>query len=143
MKLFRAQNPQVVDYLKDKLMPDRDTTKNVFAELLKEYMRSNPKECFVVTLWEGEEIKSFIISYIPYKRNHLFIAQVFMDNTLDSKWPKLMFSQLIAFAEKNGLEEIRGETTRNPEACLRKWGFETYSTILSYKTFDTNNVEDI
>ena len=142
MNLFRAKNPQVIDYLKDMLMSDGDTTKEEFAELFREFMTTNPDECFVLTLWDDSEIKGFMMCYIPYKRQHLFIAQAHIDKTLaNTDWTRIAFSHVLAFAENNGLTEIRAETQRSPEAFLRRWGFENYSTTLSYKTFNTDNVE--
>jgi hypothetical protein len=44
-----------------------------------------------------------------------------------------MFGQIQAFAMVKGLGEIRAETTRNPEAFLRKWKFEPYSTVMAFR----------
>ena len=142
MNSFRADNPSVMDEIKPHLIPEPDITKEDFCNEIKSYMKNFPDRIQVLTLWNNEKLVGFCLAYIPNNRSHLFIAQAWVDQSLtNSKWTKIMFDQVKMFAEINDMTEIRAETLRCPETFCRRWGFENYSTIISYDLIERGDID--
>jgi len=132
MRLIRAMNYKVIDAMRPHLIADRDYPLDQMANDLKLYMRARPDEFLALTLWEATELRAFILAYIPPGRKHLYIVQAWADD-VPKEEAELLFEEAKRFAKEHELSEIRAETIRSPEAFARRWGFETYSTIIAYK----------
>ena len=134
MRLLRALNSSVIDAVRDYLIPERDYLVADQVVDLKAFMKAAPDRFLAMTLWDDEaKLKAFLLGYIPPKRDHLFVVQAWADpDTYGTEWPHKLFDEVKNFAIDSGLGEIRAETTRAPKGFLRRWGFEDFSTILSY-----------
>ncbi len=138
MRVIRAQNSDIIEMIEEHLIEDRDYSVKDIKKHLVSYMNESPKEFLAAVLLDHlAEVRGFLLAYIPPERKHLFVLQTWCDHHIaTSEWPKKLFDEVVDFARENNLSEIRGETLRSPEAILRKWGFKTYSTIITYSLED-------
>ncbi|QDP56810.1 MAG: hypothetical protein Unbinned400contig1000_29 [Prokaryotic dsDNA virus sp.] len=139
MNVFRVTNPQAVDLIRDQLLNDDGVSRAQTQMELKAFMESNPADLLFLLATEEEnhkvEVRAFVIAWIPMGRDYLFLHQAFVEPKFSEKYPHVsrsLFSRVVAFAEGNGLRSVRAETTRSPEAFMRKYGFETFSTNLEF-----------
>lgn len=137
MRYIRARATAAVDYMEGKLLPDDDFTEGALVEALKEMLINTPDGVFIGQVWDGDEIRAFVIALAPPSMSHVFVHQAWADPMLEgSKTQDKLFLRLCLWAESIGRGELRAETRRNPEAFLRRWGFTPYSQVLSYNIGD-------
>ena len=138
MRVIRAKNSDIIGMIQDHLIEDKDYTKEAMSKHMTAFMDDSPESFLAAVLIEEPlDIKGFLLAYIPPERKHLFVLQTWCDPELaTTEWPKKLFDEVVSFAKENKLNEIRGETLRSPEAILRKWGFKTYSTVITYELED-------
>jgi hypothetical protein len=138
MKLIRTTSPRVLEFIGPKLDGDSDYSPQQELEDFGQFMVQNPDLCYVGCLFDEEQsplkLCGCFVGFAPPHRSHLFLIQAWLEEwTQTTEWPRKLFDDLQSFARDRGLVEIRGETRRNPEAILRRWGFETLSTVVSFK----------
>jgi hypothetical protein len=116
-----------------KLLPDDDFTEGALVEALKQMLVDTPDDVFIGQVWDGDELRAFVIAFAPPSMRHVFVHQAWADPTLEgSKTQDKLFLRLCLWAESIERRELRAETRRNPEAFLRRWNFVEYSKVLSF-----------
>ncbi|MBE3037690.1 MAG: hypothetical protein IMZ62_02590 [Chloroflexi bacterium] len=121
----------------DKLLPDNDFTEGALVDSLKAMLAQTPNDICIYQAWDGDRLRAFVIAFAPPQMNHVFVHQAWADPTLpDSRVQDRLFDRLCVWAESIDRNELRAETVRNPEAFLRKWGFQPFSAILALKLDD-------
>lgn len=141
MNIFRAENPQAILLIRDHLIDDPGVETYTVAGELMAFMKTSPEKVLLVIITDEVEnkvdIKGFLLAWIPDGRNYLMIHQAhWIDKNFNQEHPKMskkIISMAEAFAELNGLDSLRIETQRSPEAFFRDYGFETLSAVLEYK----------
>lgn len=137
MKFIRVRNSAGVDYMEPRLLPDDDFPVGALVEALKDMLQHTPDGVFICQVWDGDEIRAFVIAFAPPNLAHVFIHQAWADETLQgTEIQDKLFLRLCLWAETLGRSELRAETKRNPEAFLRRWNFKPYSAILSFSVVD-------
>jgi hypothetical protein len=132
MKIVRAQNIVVADILKPFFLDGMDFGREDYAELLKNQMTEFPDETCVLIAFDGDEVIGFLIAWIPISQKHVFIHQTWIQNKdVYKNVGKTFLDILINFCQNLNIEEIRAETTREPNSFLRKYGFKPFSIIIS------------
>jgi len=118
--------------MKDKFI-GMDIPTNTFCEIIKAALVQSPDSTFVAQAWDGEELKAFLIAVDVLLHNHVFVFQAWKSNDAPLEVSDRIFFHLLAWADSLGKNEIRAETQRDTKAFYRRWRFEPYATILSFK----------
>jgi hypothetical protein len=133
MRIFRATNPSVVDFLRGKLLEDSDyLDPEVEIEGLRSSLADFGQQTLVLLAVEGEELEGFIIAMAPQWAKYVFISQASFSPKLSEVEKSKMFLQLIFWAQGLGKADIRGESNKAVDAIWRRWGFKPLRTILSF-----------
>jgi len=143
MRLIEIKNPQGIELLVEFIIGEPDYTREQIAFDTMRWLMESPDDTCVISLWDNENnLMGFGISFIPSGHKHLFISQAWMDpETAQTKWPELMLDHLKTFARLRGLDELRMETKRDARAFARKWGFEPFSTTMTFDLTKENKNE--
>ena len=130
MYLFRATEPRIFNFLDPKLLEDPHYPKKKFVRDFSDFMLREPDKSLVLVLVEEQELIGYLVAAALDEEN-LFIVQVYMDSHIaNTRWPRRVLEETENFARDLRLKRLRAETRRSPEAFLRKWGFETATTII-------------
>lgn len=138
MKIIRANRPEAIDFVADKLIVEEDLSRESQVFLLKDMMAAQPETMFVLQAWEEEpdkepEVKMFLVAYLPRQQNHSFVLQTWADPNLGStELQDRMFSRLIMWTQNAGRVQIRMETARSPKAFMRRWNFREITTVMAF-----------
>ena len=138
MKIIRVQNPVGVDYMKEHLV-DLDVDTETFADGLKAQLVQDIANILILQAWEGDDLIGFLLANNVRNQNHVFLYQAWVDAKGGSDVGDKLFFRLLLWVDLLGKKEVRMETTRSEEAFTRKYGFEKFSSIMSFKIPD--NIE--
>ncbi len=134
MHLFRAQNPLAVDLFRDKIIEEVGMSKDIIADMIKQFMKEAPNTTLCLILLKEEKVLAFLFGFVPYLGKYFHIYQAWAEPEVGpTYWPRYMFSRILAFCDNVEVNEIRCETLRTSKALLRRWNFEKYSQILRYR----------
>lgn len=132
MKVRRWQNPEIIKHLRHYFTEDGSFTRDVIATELFNVMITTPEEIFVVVIFDENDLQGFGIAYVPNNRKYVWLAQVWSKPGIDRKYGKKSMEMIKQWAVQNfNIHEIRFETSRNPKAIKRVWGFKKHSTIMN------------
>ena len=135
MKIIRVQNPVGIDYMKEHFV-DLDIDSEVLSEGLKAQLVQDLTNILILQAWEGDDLIAFIVAQNMRSQSHVFLYQAWVDAKSGGDVGDKLFFRLLLWVDLLGKKEIRMETTRNEEAIIRKWGFEKFSSIMSFKIPD-------
>jgi len=127
MRMFRAKNPYAIDLMASHIDND-DYDPGAISEMLKSMLVQTPEQLFILQLFDGEELKGFLIATNPPLQGHVFVYQAWVDEHVGGTWSMDMFARLKAWTELAGKSEIRLETKRDVDAWFK--GFRLHSYIL-------------
>lgn len=131
--LIRVRSVKFVPLIADNLTFPGIEMREVFLEHLVYAMERNPDSVLVLAEVEDKEINGFVIAHNPGPK-HPFVdlAQVWI--ALGQPWSvgNQMLSRVVLWSLSLGKSYVRGETQRNPDALLRKFGFEPVSQIVKF-----------
>ena len=136
MRISRVQNIEGIDLLAEHLLVEDGVSRESTVELLKQLMQFDPESCCILAAHEEGQIKAFIISAAEPKKSHVFLYQAWADESVPRQVRDKMFIRTCLWADAIGRTEIRTETKRNEESIQRRWGFEHFSTIMSFQIPD-------
>ncbi len=141
MKVFTARDPQAISFIQKHLLGDSDVSKEEFSNLLKDMLTYHKDEIFIPIAVEARkkgdvfepEVVGFVIALASRSQSHVWIAQAWFDDELkDDKVKDLLFIKLVLWTLQQGRREIRGESRRETEQYLSRWGFEPFSETKNY-----------
>lgn len=137
-RFIRAQNTEVLRYLEPHLVEDPDYTKEGFLQYLGDLLVHDRQHTFVLTAFnDKDQLVGFIIAYAPQGMAFTFVYQAWYDQKkVSPDLARLALSKLKNWTDMLGRPRILAETRRNPEACLRKWGFKEVSKTLELKLYE-------
>lgn len=142
MQIVRIKNSMginqcITPYLLDETEEERVS----FAEELKQLIAYD--QLFVMAIIEATDkdvldkdviVHGFVVAISHPNTKHAFIHQAWMSPKLVGReMQDIVFFHLTNWAVGQKKTSIRAETTRKTEAFLRKWKFEPFSAILSFK----------
>ena len=122
MKIIRARSPKAIELISDRFV-NADAS---LAQWLREMIRD--EKLFVLCCIEGDKILSFCVAFAPQNLPYAILYQAWGKEHLDE-----MFLRLQVWCENMGKTAIRAETTRNPDALYRRWGFKHISSVVEYR----------
>lgn len=122
MKLFQATNTAALEYIKDKLRPADGVSKERYLENLALWLVNSPQTIWLTLAFEGDELKAFMVAYLPPQVNFVFISQVWSEqpNTAHD-----LLTRLVEWAESCGRTQLRMESESDHDDYTRAWGFKT------------------
>ncbi len=134
MKVKRTQDPKIIKFLRPYFIEDGAFNRDIIAKELFDIMRSTPDEIFVVVILEQDKICGFAISWLMNDREYIWLAQAWSRSGTDRCYGKEAIEMIKRWASKeHNIHEIRFETSRDPKAITRVWGFEPHATVMSSK----------
>ena len=143
MKIIRVQNPIGIDYMEDFFVDD-DMSKETLGASLKSLLEKDLDNTFVLQAWDGDSLVAFLIAFNLPAQTHVFLYQAWVEYEYSIKVSDKMFFRLLLWTDFLGKDEVRMETVRSEDAITKKWKFEKYSTIMTYKIpedFEFSHVE--
>jgi hypothetical protein len=133
MRVFRAVNPSVVDFLRGHLLEETDfIDPDVELEGLRSALSDFGPQTLVLLAVDGDNLEGFIIAMSPQWAKYVFISQTRFSPKMTEEDKSKMFLQLVFWAQGLGKTDIRGESTKAVDAVWRRWGFMPLRTILSF-----------
>lgn len=140
MNIINATSSAVIDYIKPHLCAEVPTYQEQTAEIIRELLTSQPDKTLVLTIFDNDILKGFVVAYAPDGAEHVLLIDTWMDNDLPgSLWQDKVFLRLCIWADGLGRKKINAETNRNPRALLKRWNFKLLTKIVS---FDLENFEE-
>jgi hypothetical protein len=146
MRIIRITNNAGVDYIAPYLLNDPDVDVESLVAALKWSVNAALDNTYILAAFKevDEDVKvvGFLIAFAPENRRHTFIQQAWVWNKLNEshKLADRMFLALRLWTEGLGRDEIRGETTKEGEALLRRWNFKEISKTVSFSV--SQSIED-
>lgn len=132
MRIIRAINPTAtVEAMKDKFLSDDDY--GDVGEFVRNAMEKSPGATYITQAWDGVDLKAFLVAFAYQDVDHVWLFQAWSDLPADDSTIDRMFLRLCLWTESLGRGEIRGETKRSPKTILRRWKFDKYSEVRSFK----------
>jgi len=145
MRYLRGRSSAAVDFIEPYVLEDPDFPKDEFVARVKDALSNAPETTFVSLAFDDEgeyeneqdRLMAFVIATAQPERDFVFISQAWAREGLEGTevQDRLMF-KLCLWTENIEKTELRAETVRNPKALLRRWGFETISTVVGLKVAD-------
>jgi len=139
MLIIRATKPLVVDYLESHLEGDYHLSKESLADGIRTMIRDSFDDTLVLTAFEGEEIKAFMVGCSEPASDCVVLIQAWSDAPLKT-W-KSMFLRFCLWAEAKGKSYIRAETTRGMEQFLKDFKFQEIARVMSFRVTEENHEE--
>jgi len=135
MRIVRVRTIAGIDYMADKIMvDDLGTPIDQYINCLKQMITAGQDDIFILQVWDGDEIKAFLIALAPASCEHIWVAQTWISPSLaDTKAADRLFLRLLMWSESLGRSEVRMETKRDESAFTKRWNFQTHSVIMSFK----------
>jgi len=134
METKRIKDPVIIKHLRKFFTEDGAFTRDIIAKELFEIMIAVPDEIFVAVSFDGNKIQGFAISWLMDNREYVWLAQVWSKQGSGREHGRIAIDMIKQWAIKEfNIHEIRFETSRNPEAIERAWGFKTHAYIMQGK----------
>ena len=132
MEIKRTQDPKIIKFLRPYFAEDGAFTKDIIAKELFNIMCSVPDEIFVVVIFEQDKICGFAISWLMNDREYVWLAQAYSKPGTNRRYGREAIEMTKRWASKeHNIHEIRFETSRNPAAIERVWGFKPHATVMN------------
>ncbi len=145
MRLVRARNSMVVDYLAPVVLDDPDCPKEVFLETLRAGLRNNIDNFFVAMAYDDTKTELVCEGYIIAANSpvepFVYIIQAWMSPKAENK-TKQVFTALKLWAESKGKKQIQMDTSRDHAAFTRRWGFKVVSYRMSCDLEQLNELDE-
>jgi len=139
MLIIRATKPLVVDYLESHLEGDYHLSKESLADGIRTMLQDSPDDTLVLTAFEGEEIKAFMVGCTDSTSDHVALIQAWSDAPIKT-W-KSMFLRFCIWTEAKGKSFIRAETSRGMEKFLEEFKFQEIARVMSFTVTEENHEE--
>lgn len=131
MDIIRVQDPKIVNELKPLFTEDGMYCRDEIGQEVFGLMTFKPKDIIVLVIRESENLKGFVVATAEPNREYIWIYQAWYDPKCKRKYGKEAINMLKQWAvDEHNAHEIRFETTRNPKAIKRAWGFTVHAYIM-------------
>ena len=125
---FRTQKIEAFELIpeeflqSDELMTYKDKLRFMIEQLV-----TNPDDTFFWILFNKDKLVGFMFAFIVPIGHYCFVEQAHVKNNTPSSQTKKCVVMLEEFCRQKGCKVIKMNTSRNPIAFGRRWGFEVYS----------------
>lgn len=140
MRVFRATNAGVMQYIEPHLVLDSSTDKATFCLQLTDALINAPQSVFVIVAFENEKLLGFLVAIAHAGVSYTYVAQLWTETGVARRFELLVLSRLKAWTESLGRDSIRMETQRDPASFSRRWKFKEISTIMELKIENPNEI---
>lgn len=131
VEIKRTWNIEEVKEIIPHLIFTDNRIKDAYVSELSHYLMNSPNSLQILIAKDEGELIGFTISHDPgWRFPFLKIAQAWITPTAPNDLGDRFLSEIIVWAQTLGKEYIRAETTRSPDALLRKYNFKTMHTVV-------------
>jgi hypothetical protein len=143
IKLRKIENPQGIELLKEKLLPDEDIDPQVYLDFLRQAVLYSPRNIqILVALKDDEELVGFFITMWQAGTNYSFVGQAWCEAQYSDLIVPRAWARIQAWTEDLGLRKIRAETYRG-DAVIRKYKFKELSRTVVFEIPQKLPVEEV
>lgn len=131
---FRTNKIETFELIpKHFLVDDIFMTTNQKIRFMIEKLVTDQDNTFFYTVFEKDKMVAYLFAFIVPLGNYCFVEQAFVEKHVPSNQTKKCVVLLEEFCRSKGCKVIKMNTSRNPLAFGRRWGFEVTSYIMSKK----------
>ena len=131
MVIIRAVKPAVIEMIEPQLLGDYHISKENLIETLRLMLGNQPDDILVLTAYDGDTLKAFIIAVSDSTSDQVALIQAWSEAPIKT-W-KSMFLRLCLWAEAKGKQYIHAETTRGMDQFLTEFGFKEVSRVMAFQ----------
>lgn len=134
MQVRMVRNPHALRHIARQMLGDRDIPKEIVLETLQQQLAiANPFICVVVLINDrNDSVIGHIIAQTDQLAKHVFIHQAVIKPGTPKHGSKMIFQAVKNWAMAMDKKYLRMETTRDPAAFHRAWGFVEVSKVMEY-----------
>jgi hypothetical protein len=135
--IFRVQNPEFFDVVKEHLLQQELDNQEAYVAHLKGIFVNSPQAMFVIAAADEQGIAGFMVVIAADGMKSTFVLHTYARAGLPTEIADRAFGHVLGWTMSIGRLEVRTETIRRYEAVQRRWGYQHHSTVMSYK-IDSN-----
>lgn len=138
MRIFRATNTAVIQYVKDKIRPADGVSQEQYVTNLEAWLVNARDTIFLPVAFEAngdglDVLQGFLVAYLPPMVDFIFVSQVW---ALTPRMAGLLMLRALEWGDSCGRTQARMESESDHDEYADKWGFKPITTTKAFNFTD-------